>query len=227
MRAVLFDLDDTITNRLATVRAYAPRFIADFGASFRLTDPVVTAAEIARIDHNGYNHQRAADLAAHEAWIASPGAAALADHWFTHFPACTQAREGLRTTLDALEQRGLRLGVVTNGPTQLQRSKVAALALQTRMGAVLISDEVGVAKPDARIFLAAAARLGVEPSECMFVGDNPEKDVVGAAAVGMRAIWLPAALPWPPGIPGPRERIGALPELLTLLERVAPHRSRP
>jgi hypothetical protein len=50
----LIDLDDTITDRAATVRAYVPQFMCDFGDRFRLADPEQVAAELIRIDRNGY-----------------------------------------------------------------------------------------------------------------------------------------------------------------------------
>lgn len=217
IRAVLLDLDDTITDRSATVRAYAQQFAGDFGERFRLADISMIASEIARIDQNGYNHARASDLAMHEAWTSSPGAAVLASHWDRYFVDCTQAREGLSLTVAALDQAGFRLGVVTNGRTAKQRRKIEALNLQDLLGALLISEELGAAKPDERIFRAAAAKLALQPHECMFVGDNPEKDVWGASAIGMRAVWFRADLPWPENLAPARESIGSLEEVLGLL----------
>lgn len=215
-RAVLLDLDDTLTDRSATVRVYAGQFAADFGAQFRLADVAVVAAEIARVDRNGYNRHRASDLARHAAWISSPGAQVLAEHWNRYFPACTQGRAGLLATVDALTRAGIGLGIVTNGQTDRQRRKIEALQLHDRLRCVLISEELGIAKPDPRIFRAAAAGLGADPSECMFIGDNPARDVLGALAVGMRAVWFRAGLRWPEGLALPRESVGSLPEILAL-----------
>ncbi len=159
------------------------------------------------------------DLAEHGGWTAKPPAAELAAHWDQHFAACTQARDGLAATVDAIARAGVRMGVVTNGPTDRQRRKLDALGLRDRFDAVLISAELGVEKPDARIFAAATAQLGVDPRDCVFVGDNPEKDVAGAAAAGMRAVWLRAALPWPQQMAPPRESIASLRELLDLVLR--------
>jgi putative hydrolase of the HAD superfamily len=217
IRAVLLDLDDTLTDRWATVQEYARQFVADFGHRFRLADVAVVAAEIAHRDRNGYNHDRALDLAEHEAWISSPGEEALAEHWDYHFAACTRGREGLLATVDALAGAGLKLGVVTNGQTDRQRRKIEALGLRDRLGALVISQELGMAKPDERIFRAAATALGVEPRACMFVGDNPAIDVLGSRAVGMRGVWLRSALPWPKGEAPPHESVSSLSEILTLV----------
>jgi putative hydrolase of the HAD superfamily len=110
----------------------------------------------------------------------------------------------------ALAQAGLRLGVVTNGRIHNQRRKIERLNLQEALGALLISEEFGAAKPDGRIFRAAAAKLAVQPHECMFIGDNPENDVLGASTVGMRAVWFRAGLPWPENLAPARESIASL-----------------
>jgi putative hydrolase of the HAD superfamily len=216
IRAVLLDLDDTLTDRAASVRSYARRFVADFGPRFRIADVSIVAAEITRIDRNGYNRDRALELAGHDAWVVAPCADDLTAHWNHHFALCTQGRAGLLPTVDALALAGLRIGVVTNGATDRQRRKLEALQLRDRLGAVLISEECGAAKPNARIFRAAAAALDVDPRECLFVGDNPRKDVIGSAAVGMRAVWFRAKVRWPEELAPPRESIAALAELLAL-----------
>ena len=74
IRAVLLDLDETLTARAPTVRAYAERFVAQFGAQLASDDLGEVHAEIVRIDDNGYNYRRAEDLACSTIWPASPGA---------------------------------------------------------------------------------------------------------------------------------------------------------
>lgn len=216
VQVILFDLDDTLTDRAASLRAYMRRFVRDFGERLALRDEATLVAEIARIDRGGYNPTRSAELAAHAAWISSPGESALAEHWDVHFAACTAGRAGLRPTIDTLALRGLQLGVVTNGKTDRQRRKIDALGIRPQLQSIAISEERGLAKPDARIFHAAAAELRAAPAACIFVGDNPEKDVLGAQAAGMRAVWLSGVMPWPEHLAVPPEAIAALEEILGL-----------
>ncbi|GAA2779214.1 HAD family hydrolase [Saccharopolyspora taberi] len=95
-----------------------------------------------------------------------------------------------RPCLDWLRAAGLRLAVITNAPSDYQRKKIAAIGLADAFDAVVISGEVGVAKPDAGIFAAACARLGLEPHEVAHVGDRLDTDAVGARDAGLRGIWL-------------------------------------
>ena len=117
----------------------------------------------------------------------------------------------------------LPLGVVTNGHGEQQRAKLAALGMQDRFDAILVSEEFGAAKPDPTIFLAAAERLGVAPQKCLMVGDLLDRDIAGALAAGMRAAWVqrpdgPEADTVPPAdLIGRFTTVSTLPEICGLL----------
>jgi putative hydrolase of the HAD superfamily len=93
-------------------------------------------------------------------------------------------------TLDALRAEGYRLGLVSNLTLvpNLVRQDLDRMGLADRLDAMAFSSEVGVRKPDPRIFREALDRLGTEPAETIFVGDRLYDDVSGAQAVGMRGI---------------------------------------
>jgi HAD superfamily hydrolase (TIGR01549 family) len=59
-------------------------------------------------------------------------------------------------------------------------------------GAVVVSEEVGIRKPHARTFLIACERLGLEPGECLHIGDSHEADIRGATSAGIGALWINA-----------------------------------
>ena len=85
---------------------------------------------------------------------------------------------------------GLRLGMITNGSTEMQWEKIDQLGLRDRFDEILVAGDLGIYKPDARIFHRLAEGLGVSPEETLFVGDSFESDVVGAAEAGMRTAWI-------------------------------------
>jgi putative hydrolase of the HAD superfamily len=114
---------------------------------------------------------------------------------------------------------GSRLGVITNGDSVQQRAKLAALGLTDAFDAVVASGDIGIAKPDPRIFRLAAERLQVAPERCAFIGDLYETDALAAAAVGMTGIWLDrGAAPLPGTASSPVVRIASLSELPPLLK---------
>ncbi|MDI3317887.1 MAG: HAD-IA family hydrolase [Bacillota bacterium] len=117
--------------------------------------------------------------------------------------------------LKRLRAAGLRLGVVTNADrhahTLLQQTGLAR-----HFDLILTSEEAGVEKPDPAIFRAALARLGLEPVEALYVGDQLEVDVRGARAAGLDAVLYDAWDLWPAaGVPRLRH-LGELPPHLGL-----------
>ena len=83
-----------------------------------------------------------------------------------------------------------RLGLLTDGFGSSQRRKVAALGLESRVPAIVYSDDLGRAhwKPDPLPFRTMEVTLGMQASELVYVGDNPAKDFVGARACGWRTV---------------------------------------
>jgi putative hydrolase of the HAD superfamily len=99
-------------------------------------------------------------------------------------------RPALRV-LTALRDRGLPLGLVTNGDAREQRAKIERHDLARFFGAIVIEGEFGAGKPDAEVYQTALATLGVAPGpDVWMVGDHLEFDVAGPQRVGLRAAWL-------------------------------------
>jgi putative hydrolase of the HAD superfamily len=98
---------------------------------------------------------------------------------------------GVREALERLAARGLTLAVVANWDVGLHEH-LRAHGLERPFAAVVVSAEVGAAKPDPAPFRAALERLGVEPARAVHVGDHEPHDRAGAEAAGMR--FLPAPL---------------------------------
>jgi putative hydrolase of the HAD superfamily len=106
------------------------------------------------------------------------------------------------------------------------RALLESAGLDAHLHTVVISEEVGFRKPRREIFEAVAAGFGLEPREILHVGDNLEADVAGAAAVGMRTVWLTRRVPDPEAVyaryEGPRpdfslEDLADLPVLIARL----------
>jgi len=111
------------------------------------------------------------------------------DQLFDHYaePAAWELAPDIHETLAKLRQRGVRTGIVSNFDYRLPRI-LDAFGLTPLLDVVLLSADVGAAKPDPRIFAAAVERLGVEASEAVYVGDDADDDIAGARAAGLRGI---------------------------------------
>jgi putative hydrolase of the HAD superfamily len=109
-----------------------------------------------------------------------------------------------------------RLGVITNGAACLQREKLEASGLAASFEVVVVSGDLGTGKPAPELFAAAVRRLG-HPRRVTVVGDSYRKDVAGALAAGLDAIWLnrsgaerPAGVPEVPQIRSLRQLAATL-----------------
>lgn len=97
---------------------------------------------------------------------------------------------GVEKLLDALHEKYVRVAICTDLLAHIQHRKLKALKLTDDVDCLVTSEEAGAEKPSAKIFELCLEKLRLYPKEVCFVGDNFEKDVKGAAAAGMRAIWF-------------------------------------
>ncbi|MCL6443993.1 MAG: HAD-IA family hydrolase [Alicyclobacillus sp.] len=99
--------------------------------------------------------------------------------------------DGVHEMLAALAQDH-RLGIITNGSPDLQWRKMGITGLQPyfREQDVIISEQIGEAKPHPSVFAAACERLGVDKGAALMIGDNYRSDVLGARNFGMEALWF-------------------------------------
>lgn len=117
---------------------------------------------------------------------------------------------------------GRRLGAVSNGSTEQQHKKLAALGLAPLFPVVVTSEELGFGKPDPRLFLTACRRLGAEPAACLYVGDRLDTDARAARAAGLTGVWLNRDAPVPADCDVPVIRdLTELPRLLAEYEGAA------
>lgn len=97
---------------------------------------------------------------------------------------------GARKLLDALHDKYIRVAVCTDLLAHIQHRKLIALDLVDDVDCLVTSEEAGVEKPSQRIFALCLKKLRLEPEEVCFVGDNYKKDIKGATAAGMCAVWF-------------------------------------
>jgi len=131
-----------------------------------------------------------------------------------------EAVPGAATTVAQLRTR-YRVGVLTDGPDDTQRDKLRRLGWSDAFDVVVVTGELGTAKPDRRAFSAMCNALGVAPAETVYVGDNPERDIAGAAAAGLVPIQVmygggPSAHP-AAAAAIPRTELDVLPDLIETL----------
>lgn len=185
-RAILFDLDDTLYPYRAFVDS-GFRAVARAVESIRGVPASVTIRVLRRARLDGH---RGAELQRLCAVCFLPDAMVHTLHRLLvdHEPAL-RLPSASRTVLARLRP-DWRIGVLTNGDPSVQRRKVRALGLDALVDAVVCANEHGdgIGKPDPQAFAAALDRLGGQPQTTVFVGNDPEADIAGAAAAGLLTI---------------------------------------
>ena len=204
---ILFDLDDTLFQHSEAVAAGVLAHRHSHGGAIAAADD---RAEFARwqaleehhyhrylqgeLDFFGQRRARARDFVApYNLDLADDGEA---DAWFgtyvDHYRRGWMLHDDTLPALDALAHRipGVRYGIITNAVLAFQTEKLDAIGLSPRLEHVVASGEVGVAKPDARIFAHACELFGVPASDAAYVGDRLGTDAIGSAEAGLAGVWL-------------------------------------
>ncbi len=214
--AVVFDLDDTLYAERRFARtssaAVAGQLAREYGVSEAATYRFLVA------------HCRAGNRAGMLQALCEAHGLPDADvvRWVetirTHRPRL-RLPPSSRAVLAALRHAGHRLGVLTNGLPSTQAQKVAALGVEPLVDAVVYAEACAPGgKPAAACFETVLARLGVEAAAAVFVGDHPVKDVAGAAAAGLRTIWIDRGTTTPTATPdGIARRLADVPAIVARL----------
>ncbi len=114
--------------------------------------------------------------------------AAAEMHWQLHIESLILYQDAAQ--LLARLPSDLPLALITNGASGRQRGALRGNDIEGRFGAVIVSGEVGVAKPDPKVFNLALDRLGVKAAHAWHVGDSLKADVSGANAAGIASVWI-------------------------------------
>jgi putative hydrolase of the HAD superfamily len=222
--AVCFDVDATLVDHEASTRAGLRELLGTDEAWSEwcvLTDRHYLRYLAGEVDFDTMRQQRTKDFFAQRGEVLCHGevvrreerrAAAMRRAW--------RLFDDALPCLRALRSLGLRLAAITNAAGDYQRAKLGALGLDSAFDAVLISGELGVAKPHHAIFRRACNILGVLPAQAVHVGDRLDTDAEGARNAGLHGVWLDRSgrgeLPKGAGI----SVIARLAELPTLVTRL-------
>ena len=195
-KAVLWDLDETLYSRRDAARRMFPGMFRACLYEGRSDDFIneAVAYMMTRVKRNSMTHEDAfrellERYPSDKPYVRSD----CIDYYYAHMRNYVAPTAETAAIVRKLRERGLKTAIVTNVIPELlehQKKKVQALGIADLFDVIVYSAELGIHKPDRRIFDHAAQLLGVSNGECLFVGDDPDSDVVGARAAGMEAVWL-------------------------------------
>ncbi|MFI1234477.1 HAD family hydrolase [Nocardia salmonicida] len=187
----LFDLDDTLVD---TSGAYA-RWAAEFTEHHRLPADSIDWLLLAPKALPGPKDRLL--TAAKSRFALRDTVDELWSRYRRRMPELIRTRPGVLEGLERLRNTGWILGIVTNGAHDNQLGKILSTGLAECVNGICISGEVGLRKPDPRIFHLAARRSQTESAVGgWMIGDDPDLDIRGGQAAGMKTCWVTHDRQW-------------------------------
>jgi putative hydrolase of the HAD superfamily len=189
LSSIIFDLDETLIDREATMRKFL------IGQRQRLSNLIDCndanyADVVIGFQNGGYADKRSAFQSALSELNQSQQ---HIDHIVKDFESLYGNEaipfKGVRDTLVILRD-SYSLGLVSNGRSIGQRNKIQSANLNDLFDAIVISEEIGIKKPDPAIFVHCLEQLSVCADSAAYVGDNPANDIEPANKLGMISIWV-------------------------------------
>lgn len=184
LKAVIFDLDDTLYSEKEYVRS-------GYGKVAEVLPQVENAAE--KLWKLFEEKKPAIDELLKQEKIDSEEVKQACLHAYRYHIPVIHLYEGVVEMLKEFRAKGLKLGIITDGRPEGQRAKLQVLGLEELVDEIIVTDEFGGAefrKPNPKAFEAMKKRLGVEYAEMCYVGDNTKKDFIAPEQLGMRSIWF-------------------------------------
>jgi putative hydrolase of the HAD superfamily len=170
IKAVIFDLDDTLLDRYKTFDLYCDYLIDTFFPK-NIFDKESIKSIIKNFDKNGYEDRNIFYKKIVETWNLKNIINELEKSWFEEFDKFSTPEYKLIEILDYLNKE-YKLAIITNGSSIMQNKKIDALGIRKYFSEIIISNDVGIKKPNKEIFLLGCNRLNIIPSEVVYVGDN-------------------------------------------------------
>jgi putative hydrolase of the HAD superfamily len=201
--AILFDLDDTILasgQRPAILLEIALEFAPQLGSHSPEDVADTLERELELFWSDPARHQAARfGLAEARRTVATRAfaglglsedlALAFADRFSEVRERLAELFPGARQTLETIRAAGVRMALVTNGPSSTQRAKIERFTLAALFDHIQIEGEAGFGKPEERAYLHAMEALGVGPADTWMVGDHLEWEIAAPQRLGIYAIW--------------------------------------
>lgn len=188
IKAILFDLDNTLIDRQRAFREMLYRVFRSYYKDENYVEKLVKdmiefdkGGRVERIDAfnqliNKYN-------------IKEFNAKKLSKDWSNESGSTVYLFDDVIDTFKELKKK-YKLAIVTNGDYVSQKRKLDNINLYKYLEYTLISDEIGIRKPDPRIYKYALNKMNLKEDECIYVGDSYSRDIVGAKNANIRPIYV-------------------------------------
>jgi len=200
LKAILFDIDDTLFDRDKAQREWARLMIKEFREVFKgieqkiIVDALLESDRIGTEEFNRTHSRDAARVVRFKTFLkllnlSSESAESITALYVESYSKINSPVKGAKSVIESLSKT-YRLGIVSNGFRDVQYQKLKTLEIKDLFDCIVLSSEVGVWKPDPRLFFRAISLLERQSEECMYVGNFYDDDILGAKKAGMQTCWF-------------------------------------
>lgn len=201
MKAVLFDLDDTLYDQVIPFREayeelFGNRFDIDieklFMARHRRSDEVYHLSVRGEITMEEMYIYRGGKPFEDLGFHISDEEALKFQYVYAERQKHLRISEEMKAILVELLRRNVPIGIISNGPTEHQRRKIQSMGLMKWIPeeCIFVSGDDGISKPEKHIFERARKKIGLSPEEMIMVGDSLPNDIIGAKNAGWKTVWM-------------------------------------
>lgn len=188
IKALLFDLDNTLIDRQ---KAFTEMLFRTYRKYYTDENYINTLVKDTLIFDDGGRIERidAFNMLINKYNIKEFSALEFSNNWKKESGSVVYLFDDVIPTLTKLKDK-YKLAIVTNGDYESQKRKLDSINLYDLLDYTLISSEIGIRKPDPRIFKYACKKMNLNENECVYIGDSYSRDIVGAINAGLDAIYV-------------------------------------
>ncbi|WP_414045564.1 HAD family hydrolase [Macrococcus equi] len=190
VKAIIFDLDGTLLDREQSLRLFLDDQFERLREYFTQVQKDDFINYFIEYDAHGYvKKDRVYKALIDQLNIQFVDEKDLLMDYDMNYPKFATGFPDVKEIISRLQNRGYKLGIITNGKVEHQRYIIDVLGIEKYVLEILISEAVGHRKPDPEIFMMMCDKLGVTPQECLFVGDHPMNDIEAPHNLGMQTVF--------------------------------------
>lgn len=231
LKAIIFDVDDTLYDRTGAQFGILRIIMQKFSDLFSGTDEQAAIDAFIKSDeialeyyYSGTPGDESRAIRSREflriLGLNDEFADAITKIYVDLYPTIKSPVKGAESVVATLDKK-YQLGIVSNGLPDVQYRKLKVLNLEHFFECIVLSGELGIQKPDPRIFWEATSILNKKPEECLYIGDHYEVDIPGAKSAGMKACWFnPNGLEIPQIEVKPDFILGSLDEIIGIVDSI-------
>ncbi|MFP4660949.1 MAG: HAD family hydrolase [Halanaerobiales bacterium] len=225
--AIIFDLDNTLIDRQLAYQKYAATLVDEFLVVDDDIEKERTINDLIESDQNGYRSKTEfyQEMLDKYTWKEEKDISELLDFWHSEFHKMTSLKPGALEVIKYIKSKQkdnseLKLGLITNGSIYSQNAKIDHTGIRDYFDTIIVSGTVKINKPDKRIFDMALRELNISAGKSFYIGDHPEKDILGAENAGITGIWMKHFYSWPKDQKEPEYTVNDHYELMDLLREI-------